>query len=169
MPRRNRLHTRIARGAIAGALGTFAINASTYVDMAVRGRPSSDVPEKTVQHYADELGVDFGHDDGKAQSRRSGVAALAGFATGVGGGIVYGMFAPLLHVFPRPLRGVGLGLGVMAVTDASSALAHATNPREWGATGWLADLVPHLVYGAVTASAFDSWSSSQRLRSTPNP
>ena len=169
MPPRNPLHRRVARGAIAGALGTFAINASTYVDMAVRGRPASDVPEKTMQHSADEFGVGFGKDENQAQARRSGVAALAGFATGVTGGVVYGVFAPLLRVFPRPLRALGLGLGVMAATDTTSTLAGATNPREWGASGWLADLVPHLVYGAVTASAFDSWSRSQRLRSSPKP
>ncbi len=160
--RRNALGRRLARGAIAGALGTFAINASTYVDMAVRGRPSSDVPEKTIQHYADEFGVDFG-DDSKGNARRSGVAALSGFAVGVAGGIVYGLCAPVLRVFPGSLRAVGLGVGVMAATDTSSALAGATNPREWGVSGWLADLVPHLVYGVVTASAFDSWSRSHRL------
>jgi hypothetical protein len=160
---RKGLTHRVARGAIAGALGTFAIDASTYVDMAVRGRPSSNVPQETVQHYADELGVDFGEDGTKEQARRSGVASLAGYATGVAGGVVYGALAPLLRVFPRGLRGVGLGLGVMAATDASSVLAGATNPREWGTSGWLSDLVPHLVYGVVTASAFDSWSRSQRL------
>ena len=93
----------------------------------------------------------------------AGVASLAGFATGVTGGVVYGVLAPLLRVFPRPLRGVGLGLGVMAATDTSSTLAGATNPREWGTSGWVSDLVPHLIYGMVTASAFDSWSRSQRL------
>jgi hypothetical protein len=163
MPRRNPLRRRIARGAIAGALGTFAIDSATYLDMALRGRPASQVPENTVQHYAEELGVGFGSDGDKAQARRSAVAALAGYATGVTGGVVYGVFSPLLRVFPRPLRAVGLGLGVMAATDTSSTVAGATNPREWGASGWISDVLPHLVYGAVTASAFDSWSSSQRL------
>jgi hypothetical protein len=31
-------------GAAAGAVGTVALDVSTYVDMAVRGRPASEVP-----------------------------------------------------------------------------------------------------------------------------
>ena len=39
---------RIGIGAVAGAMGTAALNAVTYLDMAVRGRPSSQVPAHTV-------------------------------------------------------------------------------------------------------------------------
>jgi hypothetical protein len=33
----------LARGAAAGAAGTTALNAVTYLDMAVRARPASDM------------------------------------------------------------------------------------------------------------------------------
>ena len=36
------------RGAAAGAAGTTALNVVTYLDMAVRGRPASSTPERTV-------------------------------------------------------------------------------------------------------------------------
>ncbi len=36
-------------GAAAGAAGATALNALTYVDMAVRGRPASSTPETTVE------------------------------------------------------------------------------------------------------------------------
>ncbi|MGH4015993.1 MAG: hypothetical protein ACRDSL_19140 [Pseudonocardiaceae bacterium] len=39
-------------GAAAGAAGTTALNAVTYLDMAVRGRPASDTPERSVQRLA---------------------------------------------------------------------------------------------------------------------
>jgi hypothetical protein len=142
----------LVRGAIAGALGTFALNVATYADVALRNRPPSDVPEKVVEHYV-EL----------PKNRASGVGALAGYATGVAGGVVYALAHRLFGVVPAPLRGLGLGFGVMAATDTSSTLAGATDPRNWGASGWLADIVPHAVYGVVTASAFDSWASNQRL------
>ena len=161
MSRRSLART-IGLGALAGAVGTFAIDASTYLDMALRGRPSSDVPEKTVDHYAQQLGVDFGDGD-RAQNRLSGVAALAGYATGVAGGVAYALAHRFVDRVPAPLRGLGLGVGVMALTDTSSSVAGATDPRTWGTSGWLSDLVPHAVYGLVTASTFDSWSSNHRL------
>jgi hypothetical protein len=30
-----------------------------------------------------------------------------------------------------------------------------TDPRTWGTTGWISDLVPHLAYGLATAAAFE--------------
>ncbi len=148
------LRSTLVRGAIAGAAGTMALNAVTYLDMAVRDRPPSDVPEKIVEHYAPAP---------VAKNRASGIGALLGYATGVTGGVVYALGHRVFAVLPQPLRGLVLGFGVMAATDTSSTLAGATDPRSWGASGWIADLVPHAVYGVVTASVFDSWASSQRL------
>ena len=45
------------RGAAAGAAGSTALNAVTYLDMAGRGRGSSSTPEQTVQALAG-LGCD---------------------------------------------------------------------------------------------------------------
>ena len=159
---RNSLARTVGLGALAGAVGTFAIDVSTYLDMALRGRPTSEVPEKTVEHYAQQLGVEFGDGD-RGKNRLSGVASLAGYATGVTGGVVYALAHRLVGRVPEPLRGIGLGVGVMAVTDTSSTVAGATNPRTWGTSGWLSDLIPHAIYGLVTASTFDSWSNNHRL------
>jgi hypothetical protein len=35
----------LARGLLAGAAGTLALNVTTYLDMAVRGRPASQAPD----------------------------------------------------------------------------------------------------------------------------
>lgn len=50
----------IIRGLIAGAAGTSALNAATYMDMAIRGRPASNTPEESVQRLADTARVDLG-------------------------------------------------------------------------------------------------------------
>jgi len=36
-----------ARGLLAGAAGTTALTAVTYLDLALRGRPASTLPEET--------------------------------------------------------------------------------------------------------------------------
>lgn len=49
----------------------------------------------------------------------------------------------------RPLAGLAAG-------------AIGTVARTWGAAGWLSDVVPHVVYGLVTALAFDAIASERR-------
>jgi hypothetical protein len=44
----------------------------------------------------------------------------------------------------------------MAATDGSMTALGLTDPREWSATDWASDLVPHLVYGAAAAAALDA-------------
>jgi len=31
----------------------------------------------------------------------------------------------------------------------------ATDPKAWGTSGWLADIVPHAIYGLVTSAAYE--------------
>lgn len=38
--------TSVIHGVTAGAVGTVVLNSVTYLDIAVRGRPSSSVPPK---------------------------------------------------------------------------------------------------------------------------
>jgi len=40
---------KFARGAVAGAAGTTALNAVGYADMALRGRPASSVPARVAE------------------------------------------------------------------------------------------------------------------------
>ena len=46
-----------SRGLIAGAAGTAALHAVTYLDMALRGRPASTVPEQLVDAIAGATGT----------------------------------------------------------------------------------------------------------------
>lgn len=47
----------ILKGVMAGAAGTVALNIATYVDMAVRGRSSSNAPAKLISTVTDKIGL----------------------------------------------------------------------------------------------------------------
>src|SRR4051794_23907072 len=49
--------TGMLAGAAAGAAGTAALNATTYLDMVWRGRGTSGTPEQTVEAIEDKLPV----------------------------------------------------------------------------------------------------------------
>ena len=152
------MRNRVIAGLLAGATGTTALNIVTYADMALRGRPASGVPEELV----DRLGVPLG-DDEKAANRRQAVAALLGIGVGLGVGAAYGLTGG------PPRTPVGLAAGAIALTAAASlagdgppAALGLTDPRTWTAADWLSDIVPHLVYGAVTAVAYDELTRKRR-------
>ncbi|PXY31280.1 hypothetical protein [Prauserella muralis] len=144
----------ILRGIAAGAAGTTALNATTYLDMAVRGRPSSSTPEQTVEKMAKTAGADIPGDEETRQSRVSGLGALMGMLSGTTIGAAYGA-ARGLGWRPSVLVGsVVTGLGAMVGSAAPMTAMKVTDPREWGVEGWVSDAVPHLAYGLVTAATY---------------
>ena len=138
------------RGAAAGAAGTTALNAVTYLDMAWRGRPPSSTPEDTVEKLAHAAGVEVPGDDQTRQNRLAGLGPLTGIATGVGVGVAAGLLARSRRLPWPALAGV-VGLGAMAGANGPMTVLGITDPRSWGVAGWLSDGVPHVVYGVVTA------------------
>lgn len=150
---------RVARGAAAGAVGTLALNAVTYLDIAVRGRPPSRVPEDVVAHTVERRGISL------SEHRRAGIAALGGYATGVCFGGLVGAVRPALPRWSPTAVGLAVGAAAMAATDTGATLAGATDPRGWSIADWLADVVPHAVYGLTTVVTFDRlWAGSDLLR-----
>ena len=76
-------------GTAAGAVGTVALNAVTYDDMMVRGRPASSVPSQVAGQLIEKAGIDLSTQSEEqggptAQNRQSALGALQGFAVGVG-------------------------------------------------------------------------------------
>ena len=137
----------ILAGAAAGAAGTAALNAATYLDMTIRGRSASDTPQRTV----DKLAGSAVPGDGAARDNRlSGLGSLSGIVTGVGIGAAFGVLRRLGLRPPTLLGGALVGLSAMAATDSSMASMGISDPRTWSAADWLADLLPHLAYGLVT-------------------
>jgi hypothetical protein len=149
---------RLIDGVIAGAAGTCTINLLTYLDMAARGRPSSDVPAKTAARLGEVLGIwrtgegEHVEADDRTKDREQGIGALLGFVDGIMLGAVYALVAP---PWPRPVAAVTLGLVAMGASDAVSAMLGVTHPTQWSARDWLADALPHLGYGLVAAYTFD--------------
>ena len=137
----------ILAGAAAGAAGTAALNAATYLDMTVRGRSASDTPERTV----DKLAGSAVPGEGKTRDNRlTGLGSLSGIVTGVGVGTAFGVLRRLGLRPPTLVGGALVGLAAMAATDSSMASMGISDPRTWSAADWLADLLPHLAYGLVT-------------------
>jgi hypothetical protein len=144
-------------GLVAGAAGTLALEAATYLDMAVTGRPRSDIPDQAAGQLARALRLDVTARGGEAAAahRRTGMGALLGHATGTGLALVYALIRGRTGPVPTPLAGVALAIAAMAAGDLPPILSGTSDPRRWGARGWLSDLVPHLAYGLVTAGAYD--------------
>jgi hypothetical protein len=70
-------------GAAAGAAGTTALNALTYVDMAARGRPASSTPQTSVERLFEVAHVPIPGDEQTRENRVSDVGRLTGQLAGV--------------------------------------------------------------------------------------
>jgi hypothetical protein len=142
----------LLRGAAAGAAGTTALNAVTYLDMAIRGRPASSTPEQTVERLAQAVGVDMPGEGEQRAARVQGTAPLLGILTGIGAGLVLG--AARRRGFRPPAVVDVLAATALATLAGNEpmALLGVTDPKKWSAADWAADLVPHLAYGVVAAA-----------------
>jgi hypothetical protein len=152
-------------GMAAGAVGTVALDVSTYLDMVVRARPASGMPAETAGAVAQRAGVDLGSDgesSEQASNRKSGLGALFGYGVGVGLGTLYGLLRPAVARLPRPAAGVGLGLAAMAASDLPPTVLGVTDLRTWDRSSWASDLLPHLAYGLATAVTFDALAAARR-------
>ena len=142
-------------GAVAGAAGTTALNAVTFADMAVRGRPASSTPEETVRRGADLVGTHIPGDDEHRAARTTGLGSLAGTVAGVGAGVVLGALRG--RVLPGGSAGTFAGAWVLAmlVGNGPMTVLGITDPRNWSAADWTADVVPHLAYAAAATVALE--------------
>ena len=144
-------------GTAAGAVGTIALDAVTYADMAVRARPSSSVPAEVVGRLAERerAGVDLGSGETE-QNRKSGLGALSGYVVGLGVGTAYGLVRTHLGDVSKTRAGIVLGLAAMAGSDVPAAALGVTEPTTLGLDGWVSDIVAHLAYGLMTAVAYNA-------------
>jgi hypothetical protein len=152
------------KGLLAGAAGTVALDIATYADMALRGRPSSNGPSKMVSTIANRIHLPLspkgvGVQDQTAQNRQSGLGALLGYGTGLGTGVVYSVLRSHCDEVSLPLAGTLVGLAAMAGSDVPLVTLKASDPKSWGVSGWLSDLIPHLIYGFVTVATYEALSN----------
>ena len=145
------------RGAAAGAAGTTALNAVTYLDMAGRGRGTSSTPEQTVEALAEKVHVTIPGDEEKRSNRVQGLGPLTGLTAGVGIGVLAGL-ARAAGFRSTPPVGVALTtVGVLIGSNGPMTALGVTDPRTWSATAWVSDVVPHLAYGVVVKTTMDAF------------
>ena len=141
----------MAAGAAAGAAGTTALDAVTYLDMAVRGRDASSAPQDAVTTLADKAGADIPGEGETRENRVAGLGPLMGIVTGVGVGTVAGLLRAAGLRLNLPLAALAIGGAAMAGSNAPMARLGISDPKTWSATDWASDAVPHLAYGLATA------------------
>jgi hypothetical protein len=145
------------RGAAAGAAGSTALNAVTYLDMVVRGRPTSSTPEDTVEKLAATAHLPIPGEEDTRQNRVQGLGPLLGLVAGVGVGVLGGLVRASGYRSTTPVGTVLTTLGVLVAANGPMTALGITDPRTWSGTDWLSDLVPHLAYGVVVRTTMDAF------------
>lgn len=138
------------RGTVAGAAGTTALNATTYADMVLRGRPASDTPSAVVSALAGKAGVRVPGRRSQRDNRLQGLGALGGALTGVAVGGLAGALRATGVRLPAAVGGPLLGAAVMLATDLPAARLGISDLGSWSTADWVSDAVPHLLYGVTT-------------------
>lgn len=142
----------VVKGLIAGAAGATALNAMTYLDMAVRARPASSSGEDSVQRMADLAHVDVG-DGEEGENRKAGLGPLFGYATSIAVAVAFSAArGPRL---PVAASAAVLTASAMAASSGPMTALKVTDPRQWKPADWVSDLIPHAVFGWVTAVTLD--------------
>jgi hypothetical protein len=161
---RKTLRSAFSSGAAAGAAGVTALNAVTYLDMAIRARPPSRTPQQAVEKSANKIGFSIPGGEGPKENRLQGLGPLAGIAAGLTAGIGTALVRRWRPSIRFVMTAAVAGVTAMVVSDGPMAALGVTDPREWSAGDWIADAVPHLGYGIVTAAVLDAflWRSSPR-------
>jgi len=147
----------VLRGAAAGAAGTTALNAVTYLDMVGRGRGTSSTPEQTVEALAGKVHVQIPGDEETRSNRVQGLGPLTGLVAGIGVGVLAGLARAAGFRTP-PLVGTALTtVGVLVASNGPMTVLGVTDPRTWSTTDWVSDVVPHLAYAAVVRTTMDAF------------
>lgn len=141
--------TLLADGMLAGLAGGSALNAVTYLDMVVRARPASQTPERSAGRLTQVAGIGLGSEP-RAANRRAGLGPLLGQLAAVATAVTFAVLARRRRV-PVPAASALLGAGAMLASDGALVALEVTDPRRWRRGDWIADVVPHLVYGLTAA------------------
>lgn len=147
----------LTRGLIAGAVGSSALNAVAFADMAMRGRAPSETPANVVKALARQSGArGLGSEapTDATKHRRSALGALSGYGIGLAVATVYALVRSRLRV-PPAVGALVLGAAAMASSDLPASRLGVTDPAEWSPADWLSDVLPHAAYGIGAALALE--------------
>lgn len=145
----------LGRGLAAGAAGVTALNAATYIDMALRGRPASEAPGRMVEDILNRVGIDISGRGQTKDNRRSALGAVAGIKVGLGIGVVAAVVRGAGVRVPAPVGAILGGAAAMAASDVPLAKLGISDPRTWSGRDWTVDVVGHLAYGMAVRAVLD--------------
>lgn len=143
----------LVRGAIAGAAGTTALNAVTFADMALRGRPASSTPQDTVERGLALLGTEVPGDGKQKEARSIALGSLLGVASGTAVGVAVAALRAGGWPTGRTATAATTWTLVMIAGNGPMTALGVTDPRTWAATDWAADVIPHVAYAAAATAA----------------
>ena len=139
-------------GILAGAAGTTALNAVSYVDMVMSARPASNTPEETIKKLEVAVNFTVPGDDEQRENRITALGPITGILVGVTVGAFLGI-ARSLGWRPSTIVLAIVGAGsVLIGSNGPMTILGVTDPRTWTAKAWVSDIVPHLAFGAATAA-----------------
>jgi hypothetical protein len=127
----------ILKGTAAGAVGTVALDITSYADMAIRSRSASNAPARLVSTVANIVGLPLsshgvGVEDETAQNRASGLGALLGYMNGLGMGLIYGLLRSQREEVSIPLASIGGRTSRDGSQRYSSGDAESEQPEDVG-------------------------------------
>ncbi|OMH34390.1 hypothetical protein [Tersicoccus sp. Bi-70] len=143
----------LTRGILAGAAGAAALNAVTWADMALRGRPASDAPGQTVEALLRRLGTAVPGRGADRENRRSALGEISGIGVGLGIGVLASAARSAGLRFSSPTGAALTGAAAMAASDVPMAALGVSDPRTWSSADWATDIAGHLAYGIATRAA----------------
>lgn len=109
-----------------------------------------------MKRISDVIGLPIPGEGGKQDNRVAGLGPLLGIVAGVATGAVVGAARGARLVDGRAATAAAATVLGMLAGNLPMTVAGLTDPRQWSASDWLADLVPHLAYGAVTAVVLEA-------------
>jgi hypothetical protein len=152
----------IRAGMLAGAAGATALNAVTYLDMSLTGRPASDTPQRGVRQLAERAGLAIPGDPDAQANRLNGMGPLLGIGTALGLGVVAAALHRLGLRRPAWLAAATYGGLAMLASNAPMTKLEITDPKQWTAADWARDAIPHFAYGLAVQATLSLGSKQNR-------
>ncbi|SDN90340.1 hypothetical protein SAMN05216368_10862 [Cryobacterium flavum] len=137
-------------GAAAGAAGTTALNAVSYLGMALKGRPASSTPQATVEKLADVAQLTIPGSDVVRKNRIAGIGPMTGVIVGVGVGALLGLFRSAGWRPAPVMSGLAATVGALIGGNVPMTVLGVTDPRTWTAKDWASDIAPHWHMGLLS-------------------
>ncbi|WP_040339727.1 hypothetical protein, partial [Candidatus Blastococcus massiliensis] len=158
-----------ARGLAAGAAGTVALDAVNRLDMALRGRPASSVPEQVVDAVADRVGRRVPGSGASRESRRTALGALTGIANGLGVGVLASAARSYGVRFPAPVGAVLAGAASTAAAELPAVRLGISDLRTRPTADRIADAGAHLAYGVAVQAVLEATPTDREIGTPRRP